>query len=441
MFAGAAVQPLGCLSDDVSPGFDVRKDPGEEITEPGNVFGIRSIHRSAVRIACGSGDVVVGAGGSEFLGGEVEDAVVEGEEVVVGVETIEEGEGGVEVQGRDLGADRGPEAAISQPLGNDPGNGDSRRCIVVLVLLLGGPDSLGCLRSLFEEGNELGGEEVLDGRRVGELHPLDAIKVVVVVALVGAEPNVGVWKEGAEGLGDADVATLQKNTLKDGVLGAAPSVNLVGVGTVGPCYASQPVLRRTLSVTREGSPLGGGDSRVILVGEPAPVVPEGFVLEATCLQSKPDAKPTIVVLGTLWAEHVQAGDDVRVDAGIPKSLIVGDRSEPVGVALSGVICFLLVLFALAHLFEGVHEGVGDGGKVDLPRRDLPLLVGRRGDDEEARGLDSVAFGARDGADVHRKVVSGIVLELPSPIGEGDSVALGRTPEDVVSPLARGLSCR
>ena len=44
MLAGAAVQPLGCLSDDVSPGFDVRKDPGEEITEPGNVFGIRSIH-------------------------------------------------------------------------------------------------------------------------------------------------------------------------------------------------------------------------------------------------------------------------------------------------------------------------------------------------------------------------------------------------------------
>ena len=255
MLAGAAVQPLGCLRNNVSPGFDVRKDPGEEVNEPGNVAGIRSIHWSAVRIACGSGDVVVGAGGSESLGGKVEDAVVEGEEVVVGIEAIEEGEGGVEVQGRDLGADRGPEAAIPQPLGNGPGNGDSRRWFVVLVLLLGGPDSLGCLRSLFEEGNELGGEEVFYGRRIGELHPLDAIKVVVVVALVGAEPNVGVWEEGAEDLSDADVATLQKNTLEDGVLGAAPSVNLVGVWTVGPCCVSQPVLWRTLSVTREGSPL------------------------------------------------------------------------------------------------------------------------------------------------------------------------------------------
>ncbi len=44
MLAGAAVQPLGCLGDNVSPGFDVRKDPGEEVTEPGNVVGIRSIH-------------------------------------------------------------------------------------------------------------------------------------------------------------------------------------------------------------------------------------------------------------------------------------------------------------------------------------------------------------------------------------------------------------
>ena len=266
MLASAAVQPLGCLSDNVSPGFDVRKDPGEEITEPGNVVGIRSIHRSAVRIASGSGDVVVGAGGSERLGGKVEDTVVEGEEVVVGIEAIEEGEGGVEVESGDFGADRVPEAAISQTPGDGSGDGDSGWRIGILVLPVGGPDSLGCLRGLFEEGNELGGEEVLDGRRVGELHPLDAIKVVVVVPLVGAEPNVGVWEEGAEDLGNADVATLQKNTLEDSVVGAAPSVYPVGVGTVGPCCLSQPVLRRTLSVTRERGPLGGGDRRVILVG-------------------------------------------------------------------------------------------------------------------------------------------------------------------------------
>ncbi len=265
--------------------------------------------------------------------------------------------------------------------------------------------------------------------------------MVIIVALVDAEPDVGVWEEGAEDLGDADVATLLENTLEDGVLGAALSEDGVGVGTVGACSATQPVLGRRLRVGREGGPLGGGDSRVILVGESAPVVPEGFVLEATGLQSETNAEPTVVFLGALWAEHVQAGKDIGVDASIAKSLIVGDSSEPVGVAFSGIAFFLLVLFALAHLFEGFHEGVGDGRKVNLPGRDLPLLIGRWGDDEEAGGLDSVALGARDGADIHREVVSGIVLELPRTVGEGDSVALGGTPEDVMRPLACGLSCR
>ena len=38
-------------------------------------------------------------------------------------------------------------------------------------------------------------------------------------------------------------------------------------------------------------------------------------------------------------------------------------------------------------------------------------------------------------------ISGIVLELPRTVGEGDSVALGGTSEDVMRPLTRGLSCR
>ena len=281
MLAGAAVEPLRGLGDDIAPGFDVRKDPGEEEAEPGDVVGVRMGDGAMVGIAGGPGDVIVGPGGPEGLGREVEDTVVEGEEVVVGVEAIEEGEGGVEVESGDLGADRVPEAAISQAPGDGSGDGNSGWWIGVLVLLVGGPLFLGVLGSLFEEGNELGGEEILDRGRVVELHPLDAVEMVVIVALIDAEPDVGVWEEGSEDLGDADVATLLENTLEDGVLGAALSEDGVGVGAVGACSATQPVFGRRLRVGREGGPLGGGDGGVILVGEPAPVVPQAFRVKPT----------------------------------------------------------------------------------------------------------------------------------------------------------------
>ncbi|CAL8463912.1 g3447 [Coccomyxa elongata] len=76
MLSRAAIEPLGALGDDVAPGFDVRKDPGEEEAESGNVVGVRISHRAVVGISSGPGDVIVGPGGPERLGGEVEDTVV-----------------------------------------------------------------------------------------------------------------------------------------------------------------------------------------------------------------------------------------------------------------------------------------------------------------------------------------------------------------------------
>ena len=83
------VRPLShweVWATDIAPGFDIRKDPGEEEAEPGDVGGVRLSHRAVVGISSGPGDMIVGPGGPEGLGGEVEDTVVEGEEVVVGVE-------------------------------------------------------------------------------------------------------------------------------------------------------------------------------------------------------------------------------------------------------------------------------------------------------------------------------------------------------------------